>query len=344
MAGALGIEFDKEPSECFVEVFKDDNLLHTATDMDLSSLTVAPGTILRFKISATWSNSDEATFYGTAEYDFNAILRDRADFSVDKTSLSVGDFLILSCTNVIDTQKIEFKAEPDIGFTPTYFNSGDKVFALVPFGAELTPGDYSLTLTYGASVENISITLNGLPKASYSVFTTKTSYFAQAVSNRSRSEFSSLINSIADDPSNHVYLSGKFYDYQANEMPVKFAFGTQFEDSLKDNEHIFYGNIYDSVNESSLSVRAANNGRVIKCGRSEYLGSYVILDHGLGLKTIYAHLSIINVSEGDILLTGESVGRSGTLSGSSDNATAIISYLFDVAINYEHIAGKTMPF
>ena len=344
MAGALGVDFEYAPSECRVEVFKDGALFHTATDMDLSSITVAPGTILQFKISATWNNTEDALFYGTIEYNFSAILRDRADFSVDKTSLSIGDFLILSCTNVIDTQKIEFRADPDIGFTPTYFMSGEQAFALIPFGSELTPGDYSLSLTYGASVETIRITLNDLQKSSYSVFASKTSYFAQAITNSSISEFSDIINSISNTSGEHVYVSGKFYDYKANKTPAKFAFGTQFEDSVKDNEHIFYGNVYDSVNETGHSVKAANNGRVIKCGHSEYLGNYVILDHGLGLKTIYAHLGVINVSEGDILLTGEYLGTSGSPGGSSYNAVVIISYIFDVAINYEHIAGKALPF
>ena len=139
-------------------------------------------------------------------------------------------------------------------------------------------------------------------------------------------------------------MSGEFYDYGANSYPVKFAFGTQFEDSVKDKEHVFYGNTYGVSSENMLAVRAVNNGRVIKCGESEYLGNYVIVDHGLGLKTIYAHMGVINVSEGDILLTGESLGRSGNPSGSNDSAVVIITYLFDVAINYDHIAGTPLPF
>ena len=41
-------------------------------------------------------------------------------------------------------------------------------------------------------------------------------------------------------------------------------------------------------------------------------GQTVILDHGLGLTTLYAHLSSIRVSEGQSVERGAELGRSGT--------------------------------
>ena len=47
---------------------------------------------------------------------------------------------------------------------------------------------------------------------------------------------------------------------------------------------------------------------------AEELGIYgqcVLIDHGLGLATLYGHLSRIDVSPGDSVLKGDELGRSG---------------------------------
>ncbi|MFH1216853.1 MAG: M23 family metallopeptidase [Pseudomonadota bacterium] len=59
-------------------------------------------------------------------------------------------------------------------------------------------------------------------------------------------------------------------------------------------------------------VQAANRGKVIF---AEYLGIYgnmVILDHGLGVSSLYSHLSSINVAVGDMVDKGGVIGATGT--------------------------------
>lgn len=64
-------------------------------------------------------------------------------------------------------------------------------------------------------------------------------------------------------------------------------------------------------------VVAANTGTVIftkYCpynGKSYGYGTYVIVDHGGGITTLYAHLSNISVKEGDIVAMGEQIGNVG---------------------------------
>lgn len=58
-------------------------------------------------------------------------------------------------------------------------------------------------------------------------------------------------------------------------------------------------------------IIAANRGQVIFTGDLGIYGQTVILDHGLGLHTLYAHLSQILVDNGDMLEKGQVLGRSG---------------------------------
>lgn len=58
-------------------------------------------------------------------------------------------------------------------------------------------------------------------------------------------------------------------------------------------------------------VLAAGSGRVIGAGPSGGFGNLVLIDHGGGLVTAYAHLSSINVSSGQQVSAGNSVGAVG---------------------------------
>lgn len=58
-------------------------------------------------------------------------------------------------------------------------------------------------------------------------------------------------------------------------------------------------------------VRAAGPARVAFAGDLYFSGGTVILDHGAGLFTIYAHLSRVDVAEGATVAAGQAIGLSG---------------------------------
>jgi murein DD-endopeptidase MepM/ murein hydrolase activator NlpD len=58
-------------------------------------------------------------------------------------------------------------------------------------------------------------------------------------------------------------------------------------------------------------VFAANRGRVVLAKNLFFTGNTVILDHGLGLYSLYAHFSRIDVKVGQIVSNGEMIGLSG---------------------------------
>jgi murein DD-endopeptidase MepM/ murein hydrolase activator NlpD len=58
-------------------------------------------------------------------------------------------------------------------------------------------------------------------------------------------------------------------------------------------------------------VPAANDGKVVYADDLGIYGQCVIIDHGLGLQTLYGHLSRIGVKAGDQLRKGEIIGNTG---------------------------------
>src|SRR5262245_1033444 len=58
-------------------------------------------------------------------------------------------------------------------------------------------------------------------------------------------------------------------------------------------------------------IHATNRGRVVLAKDLFFTGNTVILDHGLGIYSLYAHLSRIDVRLGDTLDNGEVLGLAG---------------------------------
>lgn len=67
----------------------------------------------------------------------------------------------------------------------------------------------------------------------------------------------------------------------------------------------------DLASTSRAPVLAANRGKVLFTGTVGIYGNVVILDHGLGLTTLYAHLSQWNVKKGEMVQKGQVIGYTG---------------------------------
>jgi len=68
---------------------------------------------------------------------------------------------------------------------------------------------------------------------------------------------------------------------------------------------------FDLASVARTAVPAANRGVVVLARYFGIYGNTVVLDHGLGLATLYAHLSSIEVKEGQTVERGAVVGRTG---------------------------------
>ena len=80
-------------------------------------------------------------------------------------------------------------------------------------------------------------------------------------------------------------------------------------DGEKVDEQVHLG--YDLASIAQSQVEAANNGRVVFAENLGIYGNCIVLDHGLGLYSLYAHLSSMDVQIDDAVSRGETIGRSG---------------------------------
>ena len=68
---------------------------------------------------------------------------------------------------------------------------------------------------------------------------------------------------------------------------------------------------FDLAATARVPVAAANAGKVLHAAWLGIYGNCVIVDHGMGLSSLYGHLSSFAVNVGDIVTKGQALGQSG---------------------------------
>jgi murein DD-endopeptidase MepM/ murein hydrolase activator NlpD len=68
----------------------------------------------------------------------------------------------------------------------------------------------------------------------------------------------------------------------------------------------------DLADVANTPIRASADGRVVFAAEAGVYGNCVIIDHGLNLFTLYAHLSAFEAAAGDSVTMGQRIGLSGS--------------------------------
>ena len=104
------------------------------------------------------------------------------------------------------------------------------------------------------------------------------------------------------------------------EGPFKQLLNTAVEAGFADQRsYVYEGNEvdrqvhlgFDLASTTNAPVLSANAGRVLHAGWLGIYGNCVIVDHGMGLQSLYAHLSTVEVAAGDDVAKDQRLGLSG---------------------------------
>lgn len=125
-----------------------------------------------------------------------------------------------------------------------------------------------------------------------------------------RQQNNATIAALASQSSQNILWQGPFK--QLVNTAVEAGFADQRTYLNRGNEidqQVHLG--FDLASFANAPVHAANRGRVVHAGWLGIYGNCVILDHGMGLQSLYAHLSSVAVKVGDSIDMDQELGRSG---------------------------------
>jgi murein DD-endopeptidase MepM/ murein hydrolase activator NlpD len=118
------------------------------------------------------------------------------------------------------------------------------------------------------------------------------------------------ITALAQETAHEILWRGEFKQLINTAVEAGFADQrTYFYDGGEIDRQVHLG--FDLASTAAAPVLAANRGRVVHAGWLGIYGNCVILDHGMGLQSLYAHLSSVTVNIGELVEKEAELGRSG---------------------------------
>jgi len=130
------------------------------------------------------------------------------------------------------------------------------------------------------------------------------------VNNEVRRQNAQRIKELCSHSSPERYWHGRFGRMRRSSRRAGFAeYRSYFYNGAKIDNQVHLGIDLASVRQAE--VEASNKGKVVF---GDYLGIYgnmVILDHGMGIFSLYSHLNRISVTEGELIEKGAVLGHTG---------------------------------
>jgi murein DD-endopeptidase MepM/ murein hydrolase activator NlpD len=152
-----------------------------------------------------------------------------------------------------------------------------------------------------------------------------------AVNKKLRKENEDKITAITGKSSPQILWNGAFSQLSNSKVEANFADQRTY---TYNNEAIdtAYHLGFDLSVTKRYPVEAANSGRVVFAGDLGIYGNTVILDHGIGLFTLYSHLSSIDVKDGESIKQKQILGRTGETGLAGGDHLHYGVYLHGVAV------------
>ena len=95
-----------------------------------------------------------------------------------------------------------------------------------------------------------------------------------------------------------------------SQVEAKFADTRTYTYKGKDvDKQVHLG--FDLAKTANVSIVASQRGRIMHASDLGIYGNCVVIDHGMGVQSLYGHLSSIAVKVGDMVEKGQEIGRSG---------------------------------
>ena len=221
-----------------------------------------------------------------------------------------GEILELKIIDDRVTRVSGAKREKNFFFFPVPERKGEWL-ALVPFDLEDRPGDYPLGITLWTSAgqeERKELTVT-LARGQFGRSELRLPEGQVNPPEEERAKIAAeraLLNEVFGKVSPEIQITGRFL------LPFPGFHGVAFgEERILNGVKRSPHSGLDCGAREGTSVSASNAGTVVLARHLYFEGNTVIIDHGLGIFTLYLHLKSLAVAEGRKVERGELIGWVG---------------------------------
>lgn len=344
--GTPAITFDIEPDMLTVKLTDGDNIIYDGMYSSLSNNDISK-VVANAEITATWYDDSARNYRGELTYNLDINFKEPPVFYLSSNTAVTGNVLTVSVLNADNLDNINISCEPSLGVDFKFYNGEKYMYALIPISRDVIPGSYVITADYsGQSKTQFQIDVTSDYKESYP-YNIEEELFNSVYTDANIKEYSDLFAKLVNKSSSTPLFDGKFISGLPYGTFESADFGTLLTISNNDVSFVSPGKYYTCTNASN--IKAVNSGKVIYAAENALAGKMVAVDHGIGVVSIYKHLSSIDVKVGDSV-TKDTVlgvsGRSGLMSkkGPTSSVARVEIYVNGIAVDIDPLINSGIVF
>lgn len=347
ITGAIDFDFSNSPDDCNITVKNlSDDVIFSGSLEELTSLTAEENSELLVTINANWEKQETIDSYGSLKYEFKILCAEPSTFHINKSEASGGEIILLNVSGIDNVDSIIYtpsyvspqetdnasafdsKALNELySYKPIFTKKGSEAYALLPIPINIPDTKFTFSLSCGISKSEFTVSLKQTDSEKIEI-DLHDPFASTALMNAKKAEFSRIIFYLKHSNDDLLLLSKDCL------LPTDYGFTLKYRYNTNINQSFdLLANTYTADMPDGISVQSASVGKVSLAGRSELLGNYVIVDHGMGVCIWYCGLSDVSVSEGDILKKGDPVGRAGSSSLLCENGVNILCSVGGILID-----------
>lgn len=317
--GLPGFRFSEEPDQVLATLIPaglEGEPYFQGTLEELAEYTPPENGTYTLDVWAGWSGEGDA-FSGVAGYRAELtyqLPQQPIQLTVDTTDLRQGYCAVLRASNLpegVTQVTVDTDMGYTMGYTPTFFPYKGEMVALMPARYNGSTGTYHVTIRAGEESQSFAVTVtDGGFDVTVQQFEVDQSVADSTVNNNEANEtYEAVTRPIKNQSDPEKYWEGPF------QLPIdpqyKVATSTFGRIRVINGSSSQHAGI-DYPAPEGTPVWAPNNGRVLYAGYLQLTGNMVCIEHGFGLKSWFYHLSAVDVEAGQMVKTGDPIGKVGS--------------------------------
>lgn len=301
----FSVRSDVGMNEVMLKVSKDDKILYEKP-LEEGIYQPADNGHYIYEVTSSWQDT---LYYGSESTLFIVEAQYSPVFTASSDSISQGEFIIIQGSKIYDPESLYIDQSYMEGLS--FEKNGDSYECLIPSTYYTTPGVY--TINYGVGQYEYELTFEvkarefNLQYLTVNEKTTQTTQTAEAYAEYNKYYKPALLKNVYQSEASHL-------TNQSFVLPVTGRITTEFgvQRYVNDKPTSYPHSGLDIANDTGTEVISTYDGEVVLSMPLLVTGNTVVISHGNGIFSSYLHMDSLNVEEGDIVKTGETIGTIGS--------------------------------
>lgn len=303
------ITYDKPPTESKLVVRDGDEVLYEDTLEEGRFSPLSKEGTYTYEVTSYWENEDNR---GSEKASFDIQVDLPVRFRIARTTATAGDFFTVYADFANPDEELVLEHNLSKGKSYFYDVDGLRV-AFIPLNYWAKVGDYKITAYSNQSETSKKHETTFDVKVNYKDFKKQYLYIDESIDKATRNEdaysqYGKYFNPSRDTITTEKLWDGPFIPPVEGRISTEFGEMRYVNDALTSYRH----SGTDYAVPKGTPIKAPNRGRVNLSMFLTLTGNTVVIDHGLGLFSVYFHMDSLNVEKDQMVNKGDIIGTVGS--------------------------------